>query len=155
MFQGNFGSVELCRYDPLGDNTGEMVAVKKLQSNKQSTLEDFQKEINTLSILQCEYIVQYKGVCYSMGNDGAPFPMVLNLHSAACGPIRKQVGLFTGHLSMSLVMEYLPNGNLINYLEVNRSKVNTRRMLLFALQICKVNIRTVGTLNLPFLKKCH
>lgn len=29
--QGNFGSVELCRYDPLGDNTGALVAVKQLQ----------------------------------------------------------------------------------------------------------------------------
>lgn len=65
--QGNFGSVELCRYDPLGDNTGELVAVKKLQSNKQSNLEDFQKEVNTLHVLHCDYIVKYKGVCYSMG----------------------------------------------------------------------------------------
>lgn len=66
-YQGNFGSVELCRYDPLGDNTGELVAVKKLQPNKQSTLEDFQKEVNTLSVLHCDYIVKYRGVCYSMG----------------------------------------------------------------------------------------
>ena len=66
-FQGNFGSVELCRYDPLGDNTGELVAVKKLQPNKQSNTEDFQKEINTIRSLHCEYIVKYMGVCYSMG----------------------------------------------------------------------------------------
>uniref|UniRef100_A0A7N6AIS6 Tyrosine-protein kinase n=1 Tax=Anabas testudineus TaxID=64144 RepID=A0A7N6AIS6_ANATE len=106
--KGNFGSVELCRYDPLGDNTGELVAVKKLQPNKQSTLEDFQKEVNTLSVLHCDYIVKYRGVCYSMGR-----------------------------LSMSLVMEYLPHGSLIGYLENNRHNVNTRRMLLFASQICK------------------
>ncbi|KAF3690776.1 Tyrosine-protein kinase JAK2 [Channa argus] len=106
--KGNFGSVELCRYDPLGDNTGELVAVKKLQPNKQSTLEDFQKEVNTLSVLHCDYIVKYRGVCYSMGR-----------------------------LSMSLVMEYLPYGSLIGYLENNRDNVNTRRMLLFASQICK------------------
>lgn len=68
-FQGNFGSVELCRYDPLGDNTGEQVAVKKLQPNKQSTLEDFKKEVNTLSVLHCDYIVKYRGVCYSPGNN--------------------------------------------------------------------------------------
>ncbi|XP_042273480.1 tyrosine-protein kinase JAK2 [Thunnus maccoyii] len=105
--KGNFGSVELCRYDPLGDNTGELVAVKKLQPNKQSTLEDFQKEVNTLSVLHCDYIVKYRGVCYSMGR-----------------------------LSMSLVMEYLPYGSLIGYLENNRH-INTRRMLLFASQICK------------------
>ncbi|KAM9848338.1 tyrosine-protein kinase JAK2 [Aulostomus maculatus] len=106
--KGNFGSVELCRYDPLGDNTGEMVAVKRLQPNKQSTLEDFQKEVKTLSILHCDYIVKYRGVCYGMG-----------------------------HLSMSLVMEYLPHGSLIGYLENNQLKINTRRMLLFASQICK------------------
>uniref|UniRef100_A0A3Q0RRZ4 Tyrosine-protein kinase n=1 Tax=Amphilophus citrinellus TaxID=61819 RepID=A0A3Q0RRZ4_AMPCI len=106
--KGNFGSVELCRYDPLGDNTGELVAVKKLQSNKQSNLEDFQKEVNTLRVLHCDYIVKYKGVCYSMGR-----------------------------LNMSLVMEYLPYGSLIGYLENNRHNINTRRMLLFASQICK------------------
>nr|XP_033936625.1 tyrosine-protein kinase JAK2-like isoform X1 [Pseudochaenichthys georgianus]XP_033936626.1 tyrosine-protein kinase JAK2-like isoform X1 [Pseudochaenichthys georgianus] len=107
--KGNFGSVELCRYDPLGDNTGEMVAVKKLQPNKLSTLEDFKKEVKTLSVLDYEYIVKYKGVCYS-----------------------------TGRLSMSLVMEYLPYGSLINYLDSNRLCVNTWRLLLFASQICKV-----------------
>ncbi|XP_035033038.1 tyrosine-protein kinase JAK2 [Hippoglossus stenolepis] len=106
--KGNFGSVELCRYDPLGDNTGELVAVKKLQPNQQSTQEDFQKEIKTLSVLHCDYIVKYRGVCYSMGR-----------------------------LSMSLVMEYLPYGSLIGYMENNQHKVNTRRMLLFASQICK------------------
>uniref|UniRef100_A0A665VLH1 Tyrosine-protein kinase n=1 Tax=Echeneis naucrates TaxID=173247 RepID=A0A665VLH1_ECHNA len=103
--KGNFGSVELCRYDPLGDNTGELVAVKRLQPNKQSTQEDFQKEVNTLSVLHCDYIVKYRGVCYSMGN--------------------------------LLVMEYLPHGSLIGYLENNRHNVNTRRLLLFASQICK------------------
>uniref|UniRef100_A0A673A8C1 Tyrosine-protein kinase n=1 Tax=Sphaeramia orbicularis TaxID=375764 RepID=A0A673A8C1_9TELE len=106
--KGNFGSVELCRYDPLGDNTGELVAVKKLQPNKQSTLKDFQKEVNTLSVMHCDYIVKYRGVCYSMGR-----------------------------LSMSLVMEYLPYGSLIGYLESNGHKVNTRRLILFASQICK------------------
>ncbi|XP_026179361.1 tyrosine-protein kinase JAK2 [Mastacembelus armatus] len=106
--KGNFGSVELCRYDPLGDNTGELVAVKKLQPNKQSTVDDFQKEVNMLSILHCDYIVKYRGVCYSMGR-----------------------------LSMSLVMEYLPYGSLIGYLENNQHNINTRRMLLFASQICK------------------
>uniref|UniRef100_A0A4W5RE27 Tyrosine-protein kinase n=1 Tax=Hucho hucho TaxID=62062 RepID=A0A4W5RE27_9TELE len=106
--KGNFGSVELCRYDPLGDNTGELIAVKKLQPNKQSNLEDFQKEINTIRSLHCDYIVKYRGVCYSMGR-----------------------------LSMSLVMEYLPYGSLIGYLEKNRQHVNNRRMLLFASQICK------------------
>ncbi|XP_061884061.1 tyrosine-protein kinase JAK2-like [Entelurus aequoreus] len=106
--KGNFGSVELCRYDPLGDDTGEMVAVKKLQPNKHSTLEDFRKEIRTLSMLNCDYVVKYRGVCYS-----------------------------TGRLDMSLVMEYLPHGSLIGYLQNNRPNFNIRRMLLFASQICK------------------
>lgn len=68
FYQGNFGCVELCRYDPLGDNTGEMVAIKKLQPNKQATMEDFKKEVQTLSVLHCDYIVKYRGVCYSTGN---------------------------------------------------------------------------------------
>lgn len=106
--KGNFGCVELCRYDPLGDNTGELVAVKKLQPNKQATTEDFKKEVKTLSVLHCDYIVKYRGVCYS-----------------------------TGRLTMSLVMEYLPHGSLIGYLEKNQYKVNTQRLLLFASQICK------------------
>ncbi|KAJ0032571.1 hypothetical protein NQD34_002652 [Periophthalmus magnuspinnatus] len=106
--KGNFGSVELCRYDPLGDSTGELVAVKKLQPNKQSTVDDFHKEVNTLSALNCDYIVKYRGICYS-----------------------------TGRLNMSLVMEYLPFGSLINYLEKFRDTVNTRTLLLFASQICK------------------
>ncbi|MFT7819168.1 tyrosine-protein kinase JAK2-like [Arapaima gigas] len=106
--KGNFGSVELCRYDPLGDNTGELVAVKKLQPSKQSNMEEFHREIHTISSLHCEYIVKYLGVCYSMGR-----------------------------LNMSLVMEYLPNGSLISYLEKNRQNVNSKRLLLFASQICK------------------
>nr|XP_015826305.2 tyrosine-protein kinase JAK2 [Nothobranchius furzeri] len=106
--KGNFGRVELCRYDPLGDNTGELVAVKKLQPNQQSSLEKFLREIETLSVLHSDYIVTYRGVCYSMG-----------------------------HPSMSLVMEYLPYGSLIAYMESNRQNISTRRMLLFASQICK------------------
>nr|XP_023699715.1 tyrosine-protein kinase JAK3 [Paramormyrops kingsleyae] len=106
--KGNFGSVELCRYDPLGDNTGELIAVKKLQPNKQSSMADFQREIQTTSSLHCDYIVKYLGICYSMGR-----------------------------LNVSLVMEYLPNGSLISYLEKNRENVSCRRLLLFASQICK------------------
>ncbi|XP_015221241.2 tyrosine-protein kinase JAK2 [Lepisosteus oculatus] len=106
--KGNFGSVELCRYDPLGDNTGELIAVKRLQQNKQGSLAAFEREIQTISSLHCDYIVKYKGICYS-----------------------------TGRLSMSLVMEYLPHGSLIGYLEKNRQHVNTKRLLLFASQICK------------------
>ncbi|XP_056319936.1 tyrosine-protein kinase JAK2 [Danio aesculapii] len=106
--KGNFGSVELCRYDPWGDNTGELVAVKELQSNKQATMADFQREIQTISSLHCDYIVKYKGICYS-----------------------------TGRLSTKLVMEYLPYGSLIGYMEKHRQNVGNRKLLLFASQICK------------------
>lgn len=65
--QGNFGSVEMCRYDPLQDSTGEVVAVKKLQHSTAEHLRDFEREIEILKSLQHENIVKYKGVCYSAG----------------------------------------------------------------------------------------
>uniref|UniRef100_A0A8C9SQW5 Tyrosine-protein kinase n=1 Tax=Scleropages formosus TaxID=113540 RepID=A0A8C9SQW5_SCLFO len=65
--KGNFGSVEMCRYDPLQDNTGEVVAVKKLQHSTAEHLRDFEREIEILKSLQHENIVKYKGVCYSAG----------------------------------------------------------------------------------------
>lgn len=48
--------------------------------------------------------------------------------------------LSPGRLSMSLVMEYLPYGSLIGYLESNRHKVNARLMLRYTSQICKVGV---------------
>ncbi|PKK17884.1 hypothetical protein A306_00000141 [Columba livia] len=56
--KGNFGSVELCRYDPLGDSTGELVAVKKLQQDSAKELRDFEREIQILHSLQHEFIVR-------------------------------------------------------------------------------------------------
>ncbi|XP_041086024.1 tyrosine-protein kinase JAK2-like [Polyodon spathula] len=106
--KGNFGSVELCRYDPLADNTGELVAVKKLQQSKREHLADFEKEIGIMKSLHNDYIVKYKGVCYSMGRQ-----------------------------NLRLVMEYLPNGNLPGYLEKNRERVDSKRLLLYASQISK------------------
>lgn len=71
--QGNFGSVELCRYDPLGDSTGELVAVKKLQQDSAKELQDFEREIQILHSLQHDFIVKYRGVCYSRGEcEAAP-----------------------------------------------------------------------------------
>lgn len=67
VIQGNFGSVEMCRYDPLQDNTGEVVAVKKLQHSTEEHLRDFEREIEILKSLQHDNIVKYKGVCYSAG----------------------------------------------------------------------------------------
>lgn len=68
--QGNFGSVELCRYDPLGDSTGELVAVKKLQHDSAKELRDFEREIQILHSLQHDFIVRYRGICYSRGERG-------------------------------------------------------------------------------------
>uniref|UniRef100_A0A8C7QJF9 Tyrosine-protein kinase n=1 Tax=Oncorhynchus mykiss TaxID=8022 RepID=A0A8C7QJF9_ONCMY len=102
--KGNFGSVELCRYDPLGDNTGELIAVKKLQPNKQSNLEDFQKEINTIRSLHCDYIVKYRGVCYSMGKN-------MQINSYTKTPITLFVGYNATRLSAAapqlIGLEYL------------------------------------------------
>lgn len=67
VLQGNFGSVEMCRYDPLQDNTGEVVAVKKLQHSTTEHMRDFKREIEILKSLQHENIVKYKGVCYGAG----------------------------------------------------------------------------------------
>lgn len=69
VLQGNFGSVEMCRYDPLQDSTGEVVAVKKLQHSTAEHLRDFEREIEILKSLHHENIVKYKGVCYSAGTN--------------------------------------------------------------------------------------
>ncbi|KAI6072350.1 Tyrosine-protein kinase JAK3 [Aix galericulata] len=107
--KGNFGSVELCRYDPLGDSTGELVAVKKLQQDSAKELQDFEREIQILHSLQHDFIVKYRGVCYSRGRRG-----------------------------LRLVMEYLPNGCLRDYLQKNQHRLEHRSLLLYAWQICKV-----------------
>ncbi|NXV65347.1 JAK3 kinase, partial [Molothrus ater] len=59
--KGNFGSVELCRYDPLGDSTGELVAVKRLQQDSAKEIRDFEREIQILHSLQHDFIVRYRG----------------------------------------------------------------------------------------------
>lgn len=64
--------MELCQYDPLGDNTGEQVAVKRLQPNRQANLDDFRREIQTISSLHSDYIVKYRGVCKAMGKEMQP-----------------------------------------------------------------------------------
>ncbi|KAJ7426551.1 Tyrosine-protein kinase JAK3 [Willisornis vidua] len=106
--KGNFGSVELCRYDPLGDSTGELVAVKKLQQDSAKELRDFEREIQILHSLQHDFIVRYRGVCYSRGWRG-----------------------------LRLVMEFLPNGCLRDYLQKNQTRLDHRTLLLYAWQICK------------------
>uniref|UniRef100_A0A8C8VN55 Tyrosine-protein kinase n=1 Tax=Pelusios castaneus TaxID=367368 RepID=A0A8C8VN55_9SAUR len=106
--KGNFGSVELCRYDPLDDSTGELVAVKRLQQSSAEQLRDFEREIAILRSLHSDFIVKYRGVCYSLGRS-----------------------------NLRLVMEYLPNGCLRDYLQKNRERLDHKRLLLYAWQICK------------------
>ncbi|XP_038019395.1 LOW QUALITY PROTEIN: tyrosine-protein kinase JAK3-like, partial [Motacilla alba alba] len=106
--KGNFGSVELCRYDPLGDSTGELVAVKKLQQDSAKEIRDFEREIQILHSLQHDFIVRYRGVCYSRGMRG-----------------------------LRLVMEFLPNGCLRDFLQKNQPRLEHRTLLLYAWQICK------------------
>ncbi|XP_062410026.1 tyrosine-protein kinase JAK2a isoform X2 [Sardina pilchardus] len=106
--KGNFGSVEKCRYDPLEDNTGEVVAVKKLQHSTAEHLRDFEREIEILKSLQHDNIVKYKGVCYS-----------------------------AGRRNLRLVMEYLPFGSLRDYLIKNKERFDHKKLLHYASQICK------------------
>uniref|UniRef100_A0AAQ5XUD6 Tyrosine-protein kinase n=1 Tax=Amphiprion ocellaris TaxID=80972 RepID=A0AAQ5XUD6_AMPOC len=106
--QGNFGSVEMCRYDPLQDNTGEVVAVKKLQHSTAEHIRDFEREIEILKSLQHENIVKYKGVCYS-----------------------------AGRRNLRLIMEYLPFGSLRDYLMKNKERIDHKKLVHYTSQICK------------------
>ncbi|XP_023257271.1 tyrosine-protein kinase JAK2-like [Seriola lalandi dorsalis] len=106
--KGNFGSVEMCRYDPLQDSTGEVVAVKKLQHSTAEHLRDFEREIEILKSLQHENIVKYKGVCYS-----------------------------AGRRNLRLIMEYLPYGSLRDYLMKHKDHFDSKKLLHYASQICK------------------
>lgn len=66
--QGHFGKVELCRYDPRGDRTGELVAVKSLKpENREEQSNNLSSEINILKALYHENIVKYKGICQEEG----------------------------------------------------------------------------------------
>uniref|UniRef100_A0A673HT49 non-specific protein-tyrosine kinase n=1 Tax=Sinocyclocheilus rhinocerous TaxID=307959 RepID=A0A673HT49_9TELE len=106
LVQGNFGMVELCLYDPKGDQTGELVAVKSLKTENESS--NLRREISTIRNLYHENIVKYKGIC----ND-------------------------EGGANIKLIMEYLPAGSLKEYLPRNKSNIDQKRLLLYALQICQ------------------
>ncbi|XP_077418406.1 tyrosine-protein kinase JAK2 isoform X1 [Vanacampus margaritifer] len=106
--KGNFGSVEMCRYDPLQDNTGDVVAVKKLQHSTAEHIRDFEREIDILKSLQHENIVKYKGVCYS-----------------------------AGRRNLRLIMEYLPFGSLRDYLMKNKERIDHKKLMHYTSQICK------------------
>ncbi|XP_044530701.1 tyrosine-protein kinase JAK1 [Gracilinanus agilis] len=107
--EGHFGKVELCRYDPEGDNTGEQVAVKSLKPESGGNqIADLKKEIEILKKLYHENIVKYKGICTEDGGNG-----------------------------IKLIMEFLPSGSLKEYLPRNKSKINLKQQLKYAVQICK------------------
>lgn len=68
FMQGHFGKVELCRYDPRGDKTGELVAVKSLKpENREEQSTNLSREIDILKALYHENIVKYKGICQEEG----------------------------------------------------------------------------------------
>ncbi|KAB0390343.1 hypothetical protein E2I00_007521 [Balaenoptera physalus] len=107
--RGHFGKVELCRYDPEGDNTGEQVAVKSLKPESGGNhIADLKKEIEILRNLYHENIVKYKGICTEDGGNG-----------------------------IKLIMEFLPSGSLKEYLPKNKNKINLKQQLKYAVQICK------------------
>ncbi|XP_078012814.1 tyrosine-protein kinase JAK1 isoform X2 [Phascolarctos cinereus] len=107
--EGHFGKVELCRYDPEGDNTGEQVAVKSLKPESGGNqIADLKKEIEILKNLYHENIVKYKGICTEDGGN-----------------------------RIKLIMEFLPSGSLKEYLPRNKNKINLKQQLKYAVQICK------------------
>lgn len=73
VLQGHFGKVELCRYDPRGDRTGELVAVKSLKpESREEQSGNLWREIDILRELYHENIVKYKGICQEEGNEPKP-----------------------------------------------------------------------------------
>ncbi|KAM4628598.1 tyrosine-protein kinase JAK1 [Polymixia lowei] len=125
--EGHFGKVELCRYDPRGDKTGELVAVKSLkpescepdgsESEDRKQSNNFWREIGILKELYHENIVKYKGICQEEGGR-----------------------------AIKLIMEYLPAGSLKEYLPRNRSKISLNTLLSYAVQICQ-GMNYLGSLN--------
>ncbi|XP_049911464.1 tyrosine-protein kinase JAK1 [Epinephelus moara] len=107
--EGHFGKVELCRYDPRGDKTGELVAVKSLKpENREEQSNNLSSEIDILKALYHENIVKYKGICQEEGGQ-----------------------------AIKLIMEYLPLGSLKEYLPRNKSKTSLSTLLSYSVQICK------------------
>nr|XP_020458384.1 tyrosine-protein kinase JAK1 [Monopterus albus]XP_020458385.1 tyrosine-protein kinase JAK1 [Monopterus albus] len=107
--EGHFGKVELCRYDPRGDRTGELVAVKSLKpENTEEQSSNLSSEIDILKALYHENIVKYKGICQEEGGQ-----------------------------AIKLIMEYLPLGSLKEYLPRNKCKTNLSTLLSYSIQICK------------------
>uniref|UniRef100_A0A3P9Q7L9 Tyrosine-protein kinase n=1 Tax=Poecilia reticulata TaxID=8081 RepID=A0A3P9Q7L9_POERE len=107
--EGHFGKVELCRYDPRGDRTGEMVAVKSLKpENGEEQSNNLLKEIEILKALYHENIVKYKGISQEEGGK-----------------------------TIKLIMEYLPLGSLKEYLPRYKSQTSLGTLLSYCIQICR------------------
>ncbi|XP_015227583.1 PREDICTED: non-receptor tyrosine-protein kinase TYK2 [Cyprinodon variegatus] len=104
--EGHFGKVTLYRYDPSNDGTGEFVAVKALKQEAGNAAQGWMKEIEILKSLYHCNIVKYKGLCPDA--------------------VRQEV---------QLIMEYLPQGSLREYLP--KHKVSLADCLMFAQQICQ------------------
>ncbi|XP_069380762.1 non-receptor tyrosine-protein kinase TYK2 isoform X2 [Paralichthys olivaceus] len=103
---GHFGKVILYLYDPANDGTGECVAVKSLKQENGHAPDGWMKEIEILKSLYHSNIVKYKGCCTELGG---------------------QV--------VQLIMEYLPQGSLRDYLI--KRKLGVPQYLMFAQQICQ------------------
>lgn len=107
--EGHFGKVELCRYDPRGDRTGELVAVKSLKpENTEEQSSNLWREISILKELYHHNIVKYKGICQEEGGQ-----------------------------AIKLIMEYLPAGSLKEYLPRNRAQTPLKTLYSYAIQICQ------------------
>ncbi|XP_062849853.1 tyrosine-protein kinase JAK1-like [Trichomycterus rosablanca] len=107
--EGHFGKVELCLYDPHGDQTGQLVAVKSLKSESEGPeCSNLRREINTMRELYHQNIVKYKGICTEEGGR-----------------------------TIKLIMEYLPAGSLKDFLPKNKAHISQQRLLLYAIQICQ------------------
>ncbi|XP_047199858.1 LOW QUALITY PROTEIN: non-receptor tyrosine-protein kinase TYK2 [Hippoglossus stenolepis] len=104
--KGHFGKVILYLYDPANDGTGECVAVKSLKQDNGHVPDGWIKEIDILKSLDHSNIVKYKGCCTEQGG---------------------QV--------VQLIMEYLPQGCLRDYLSTR--KLGVPQYLMFAQQICQ------------------
>ncbi|KPP79083.1 tyrosine-protein kinase JAK1-like [Scleropages formosus] len=116
--EGHFGKVELCMYDPRGDRTGELVAVKSLKpENKEEQNSNLWHEIDILKELYHKNIVKYKGICSEEGGR-----------------------------TIKLIMEYLPAGSLKEYLPRKKSQINLKRLLSYGIQICQ-GMDYLGSLN--------
>ncbi|XP_035509485.1 tyrosine-protein kinase JAK1 [Morone saxatilis] len=107
--EGHFGKVELCRYDPRGDRTGELVAVKSLKpENREEQSTNLSREIDILKALYHENIVKYKGICQEEGGQ-----------------------------AIKLIMEYVPLGSLKEYLPRHKKDTSLSTLLSYSIQICE------------------